>query len=225
MSSSDGHAECPVHPLIASYALGILDPSDRRLVAAHLPECAACRAALGEVAPLPGLLARVSAEDAAAGPPVPSAAILARLVDAALAERSARRRRLVSLAAAASIALAAGAGVAVVRATGGEPPGYTVAAAQGTVHASVRLTAISGGTALRLTLSGVAPEQTCRLVAIAPDGHREVAASWTASYSGTAHIRGSAALPPTRITSLVVETFDDQTLVTLPAPAGSEPGR
>jgi hypothetical protein len=130
----------------------------------------------------------------------------------------------VTLAVAASIVLAAGVTVTVVRATGGEPPGYTVAAAQGNVHASVRLTAISGGTAVRLTLSGVAPEQTCRLVAIAQDGHREVAASWKASYSGTAHIRGSAALPPASITSLVVETFDDQTLVTVPVPAQAGPG-
>jgi hypothetical protein len=119
--------------------------------------------------------------------------------------------------------LVAGAGLAVVRAADHEAPGYTVAAAQGNVHASVRLSAISGGTALRLTLSGVGPEQTCRLVAIAQDGHREVAASWTASYSGTAHIGGSAALPPTAITSLVVETFDDQTLVTLPVPPTAGP--
>ena len=43
----------------AAYVLGALSPSDRRAYEEHLPSCAACTAALAEVAGVPGMLARV----------------------------------------------------------------------------------------------------------------------------------------------------------------------
>jgi hypothetical protein len=218
MSAEAPAGGCRWQTFVAAHILGILDPPDRELVAAHLPGCAACRTAMSEMAVLPSLLARVPADEAAAGAPVPDAAMLARLIETALLEREARRRRRAAWTAAASIVLVAAGVVAVDRLTESQAPGQRVSAAQGTVRASVRLTPISGGTALSLALSGVGPEQTCRLVAIADDGHREIAASWEASYHGTAHISGSAALPPARIAGLVVETFDDHVLVTLPVP-------
>ena len=44
-----------------------VDPAERAVLAAHVEHCATCRAALDEVAGLPGLLARVPAEEAGAG--------------------------------------------------------------------------------------------------------------------------------------------------------------
>lgn len=224
MSPPDPPVGCPWQTSVAAFALGSLDPTERDGLAAHLPSCPTCRTRMAQVAGLPGLLARVSPQEAVARPPVVDEAMLARLLDAALAGRRTRRRRVVGAAAAAVLVAGLGVGIGLgIREAG--PPGRTVSGAQGGVRASVRLTAISGGTALKLTLSGVDPEQTCRLVAIADDGHREVAGSWQASYSGAAHIDGSTALPPARISSLVVETFADQVLVTLAVPPSPPSGR
>ncbi|MGN6088581.1 MAG: anti-sigma factor family protein [Actinomycetales bacterium] len=43
----------------AAYVLGALPPADRAVFEAHLETCAVCRDAVGALAPLPGLLARV----------------------------------------------------------------------------------------------------------------------------------------------------------------------
>ncbi|NEN06590.1 hypothetical protein G3T36_12000 [Diaminobutyricibacter tongyongensis] len=55
-----------------AYLLGALSPADRRAFEAHLATCSACAASVSELAGLPGLLARVPAEQALAL--VPSAA-------------------------------------------------------------------------------------------------------------------------------------------------------
>jgi predicted anti-sigma-YlaC factor YlaD len=46
------------------YLLGAIGTADRRAVGAHLACCADCRDALAELAGLPGLLSRVTADDA-----------------------------------------------------------------------------------------------------------------------------------------------------------------
>lgn len=50
----------------AAYVLGALSPSDRRAYERHLAECAACRAAVAELAGMPGLLSTLSAGHAEA---------------------------------------------------------------------------------------------------------------------------------------------------------------
>jgi hypothetical protein len=50
----------------AAYVLGALSPEDRREFEDHLAGCADCQLAIAEVAGIPGLLASVSPEDAAA---------------------------------------------------------------------------------------------------------------------------------------------------------------
>jgi hypothetical protein len=49
----------------AAYVLGALSPGDRREFEEHLASCPACRAAVSELAALPGLLAQISPADAA----------------------------------------------------------------------------------------------------------------------------------------------------------------
>ncbi|MCZ2263463.1 anti-sigma factor family protein, partial [Isoptericola sp. QY 916] len=53
----------------AAYVLGALSPADRRDYEEHLAGCDACRAAVAELAGLPGLLASVPAEHALASDP------------------------------------------------------------------------------------------------------------------------------------------------------------
>ena len=49
----------------AAYVLGALSPGERREFEEHLASCPACRAAVSELAALPGLLAQISPADAA----------------------------------------------------------------------------------------------------------------------------------------------------------------
>jgi hypothetical protein len=60
----------------------------------------------------------------------------------------------------------------------------------------------------------------CSLVAVGRDGRREVAASWEATYEGTATFDGTTSIPASELASLRIETAT-QTLVTLPVPASS----
>ena len=50
---------CQTAVSLGVYVLGAADTFERLRVEAHLPGCAACRAELARLAPLPGLLARV----------------------------------------------------------------------------------------------------------------------------------------------------------------------
>ncbi len=50
----------------AAYVLGSLDSEDRRLFEHHLANCPSCSAAVAEFAGLPGILSKLSAEDAIA---------------------------------------------------------------------------------------------------------------------------------------------------------------
>ncbi len=203
---------------VAAYALGTLDVAERAEMSEHLRDCAGCRATLHPIAGLPGLLARISAAEAETGPAVPDARLFDRLVAAAVAERRHRRRVLAAAAATVLVLSGAGLGAATALRDGPEPAGRAVAATHGAVHAQVWLHPSTAGTGLELELSGVAPEQRCRLIAVDAAGHREVAATWEATYGGQATISGSTAIPTNRLTRLIVETLDHRRLVELEIP-------
>jgi hypothetical protein len=98
------------------YVLGALSPADAQAFAHHLPGCAACRAAVQDLAALPGLLSRVPAAaladpggDVATAPapgagPVPDT-LLPALLRSVRAQR--RRRRVVGGVAAGLVAACA----------------------------------------------------------------------------------------------------------------------
>jgi putative zinc finger protein len=67
---------CQTAVSLGVYVLGAADTSERLRVEAHLPGCAACRAELARLAPLPGLLARIPPDlrPASPGPAAPSPA-------------------------------------------------------------------------------------------------------------------------------------------------------
>lgn len=165
----------------AAYVLGALTAADRRAYEEHLAECELCRAAVAELAPLPGLLARAprpAVDDEAGAPPdeprppdepaasdEPAEVVGPRadLVDLVLRrERRHRlRRRLVSagIAAVAVIGLA----VAVPLATRGPEPAETVTLSQQVetpLTASVSLTPASWGTRLSMVCEYPAPSAT-----------------------------------------------------------------
>jgi hypothetical protein len=104
----------------AAYVLGALSPMERRQFEEHLAVCADCRAAVAELAGIPGLLSQVSAEDVL-GPtpsevhadepdslPVPPSDLVARLV----AREHRQRFRWRAVIAAAVVVVIVGVGVA-----------------------------------------------------------------------------------------------------------------
>ncbi len=204
---------------LGALVLGALEPVERAAVQAHLNGCVRCRGTLGEFAELPGLLSRLSPEEAAYGLPEPSPDLLPRMVAAArgvTAERR-RRRRLLAVAAAAVLAVsgtAAGLGL-----SGSDVPAQTVVSATDSstrVHAMISFARAGVGTSLTVAVSGVAPEEHCQLVVVAADGTREVAAIWVATYAGDARVQGSTRLPREEIREVMVVTDDGRQLVGAP---------
>jgi hypothetical protein len=266
---------CPRTIALGAYVLGALDRDERCELEAHLETCAICRAELERLAPLPGLLSRLSAAEAerlgaaegvladeaerlggadgalvdeaerlggadgaladeAERPPAAEAALgyearrperpPAALLDgvlAAVARRRRRSRRLRAVAVAAALALAALAalGGELLREDAAEPPASLTATASDArtgVQASAELTARPWGTRVDLRLAGVRPGERCRLVARAVGGRSEVAATWRATYLGTADVPGAVAIPPERLLALEVVAADDRVLVRMP---------
>ena len=72
------------------------------------------------------------------------------------------------------------------------------------------------GSALALRLTGVAPEEHCRLVAVNARGQRDVAATWEATYEGQAAVVGHTSFRPDQITRLLIVTEAGRTLVQVP---------
>jgi len=204
---------------LGAYVVGALDPRERADVEAHLAHCPACRDELAQLAPLPGLMSRLSVDEAVSGPPPVDDAMLERLLVAASRDRRAATHRR-WLAVAAAVAVLAGgttAGVAVHRSMTATH-WQQVSAADGPVHMTVDMQPGATGTALHLWLRGVPSGERCRLVAIADDGSRDFAGSWEATYSGTATIRGITAIDRAHLSRLAIETYDGRTLVSATVP-------
>lgn len=114
-----------------AYVLGALSAADRVAFERHLPGCAACTRSVGELAGLPGLLARVPTEVLDEGElavPVPDTLLPSLLRQA---RRTRRRRRLVIGAAAAAVTavVAVGIGIALRDEPASEPTAAPTAAA------------------------------------------------------------------------------------------------
>jgi hypothetical protein len=213
---------CPdAAPALGAYVLGALEPEERRQFDEHLLRCASCSAELAEFRALPGLLDRVRPEDLQPVPVAPSPGLFDRVSAAAAldgrgqrhpqAHRPGRRRLLV--AAAVVAVLGAGGGITWWAVSGGE---QTWSASEGSVHMNVTVTARAGGTALDVSVAGLPPHQTCRLVVVDGDGARHQAGEWDATYAGEASFRGWTAVDQKALADLVLLGSDGEELVRVP---------
>lgn len=206
--------------------LGALDPSERPEIESHLASCPRCTATLTELAPLPGLLHRLTPREAIATTTsaAPSEDLRRRLVDTARREERLRRRTMAlrsGLAAAAAVVAITLAATVVGVPDGGYSSPDTVAATDPRTHvrADVSLRAVATGTELTLRLDGVSPGERCRLVAVGAAGNRDVAATWVATYAGRAEVTGHTSIGRDRIARLLVVTATGRPLVELPVSA------
>lgn len=132
-----------------------------------------------------------------------------------------RRRRLLLLAAAAVAVLALVLGGAWWSSSHRAPATVTAmgsSVATG-VEARIVMTPTDEGTTLDLTLSGVTPGEHCSLVAVGPDGKREVTSTWIANYEGEATITASTWFSVADLERFDITTPDGTTLLQVPVPA------
>lgn len=212
----------------AAYVMGALSAADRAAFEAHLAQCAQCRTAVAELAPIPGLLARVAPEraesllraaDADAEAPAPEHR--AHVLSLAAA-RSRRRRRawVAGIAAAAAIVIAA---VAVpLVSTQLRPPSTTIALEQlidAPLTATVDLTDVAWGTRIDMTCAygerGDAPADgwAYALVVVTDDGTESVLSTWRAHPGTTARLSAGTELAASDIASVEIRSVDSGTVL------------
>jgi hypothetical protein len=199
----------------AAYVLGALDTGDRRAYEQHLATCPACCAALSEFAGLPGILSKLSAEDAVAllnaddvsagvddhlreGSHVPG--VVQRL---ALATKRRRRRVRFGMLGATALLVGILATIGVVYSAGQTPIAAAVAmdpVAQHVITASMSVTPKAWGT--RFDWSCRYPAATEHygspvaydLVVVSKDGVQSVVASWTTTGEAATGLSASSAI-------------------------------
>jgi predicted anti-sigma-YlaC factor YlaD len=213
---------------LGSYLLGALDPPERVEVAAHLAGCASCREELASLAPLPGLMGRLSAEEVQSDLLAPPPALLPTVLAAVEAERVAGRHRLrrwraAALGAASLIVAAGAAGVLVLAGSGNPVSGIrspAVSALERPLVAPDGLAATgvaslesrSWGTQVHLVLRNLPRQGSFTAWAVDARGARRPAATWRATADGHVDVTGAAALRPGELIRLQVSS-DDGTAV------------
>jgi predicted anti-sigma-YlaC factor YlaD len=154
---------CPFARNDAAYVLGALEPEERHRYEEHLHECPSCSGGVRELAGLPGLLARLPADRAAALPQdggmdreLPET-LLSGLLRRVRRERRWARLRVGLVTGAVAASLAVGGTVVVQHLTtdgSPRPVGRTVAlegVGNHSVHGTVQLSSWAWGTTVRVT--------------------------------------------------------------------------
>lgn len=225
----------------AAYVLGSLPSDERREYERHLADCPSCAAALAELAGIPGLLAKVPADEAILETPRPIPVpdtLWPRML------RSARRRRLRARAAVVGGALVVAAAVAVIAvvlpqvlapapagpvAGATASPGRTVALEQVTpsaLRASIRLVSEGWGTRIDMDCSygldeGAAPDYggaeqpsyDYAMYVTDARGRSIEVATWSARPGTAAEPSGTTSLAVDQIRTIDVRSASDGTVL------------
>ncbi|WP_329789501.1 zf-HC2 domain-containing protein [Lentzea sp. DG1S-22] len=186
---------------VGAYLFGALDLGERAAFERHLGTCDCCRAEMLRLAPLPGLLGRLTPQDVenldeiASCPPGPD-----------------RQRRVALVCAAVLVALALAGGILFLR----PPPAPTWAARDpGTgVDGEVSMVSKSWGTEMWFKLGDVKPGARCKVIVFDRRGQREVGGWWGSDHGPDERIPGSTSFRVDQIDRLEVSD-ESGLLVTL----------
>ena len=211
-----------IHEWDGAYVLGALSPSDRQEFESHLAECRQCRTAIGQLAPLPGLLARADLA-ALESDIVPPEDLEERLLAAARPLPLWRRTTFrVGAAVAVGVAAAVLLAVTLVPRTH-QPHGVEVAlapVAQVPLSASVRLHPASWGTRVDMTCVYAAAhygsERAYTLWVVGGAGRAEQVSAWHAGPGETSRTQGSTDLGVGQIKRIELRAASGQVLLSAP---------
>jgi anti-sigma factor RsiW len=190
-------SECnEIRHALGVYVVGAIDPAERSIVDAHLSHCLDCREELAGLAGLPALLGRVPFEDAerlALGDEELEEAP-AELLDALLAQVSARRRarrwRGIAAAAAAAIIAVGGGGLAGAILTShphapaqatGQQDSYLARGSNPATHvtAAVYYSSANSGTKMQVGVTGIPNGTHCKFWVTTTAGQHLLVGGWT----------------------------------------------
>jgi hypothetical protein len=226
--STEGPGSDPYAEWDATYVLGALAPAERLEFEGHLAGCSRCRASVAEIAGLPGLLAQVGPEDAAAltEAPDPHDGIPATVMPEVLAtvrrQRGRLTRLLVGLAAAVALVLI---GLGLGQAVGG--PGSHeaqqlafAAVAPTSITANVTLVPVGAGTDVRVECQyggetdPAASYAQYSIVVTDRSGHATTIKDWPISAHKVMRPSGTTPLPVSEIRAVEIrETATNQTVL------------
>jgi hypothetical protein len=208
----------------SAYVLGALSPAERREYEEHLESCDLCRRSVAELTPIPGLLARLAPERAAAvldEPAVAAQAPRPELLEAVRREgrrRRIRRTRLRLAMAAAAVVVVLTAVLVPLAFLRPAADAQTVAFEAVTdvpVSATATLTSVGWGTQIELDCrygdvgASDAPDDgwPYALYVVDRDGNRSEVSSWRANPGKTARLAAATAVEIEDIASLEVRAL------------------
>ncbi len=215
---SQRHEE--LHEWAGAYALGALEPDDRRAFERHLGECPRCAHEVNEFAPIPGLLSKIergelddTTDDGAAA----IAAIAARVRREETELRVSRRRwRIAAITGAAATIVVVGAFAVAVRSddSPSPPPVAAVITSTAAESSAVFTSARGWGTEISVELDGLPPRELYQLWAVDRGGTWSAAATWGPTPSRGANVVGATSLAADTLVRVVVTSQDrDDVLV------------
>jgi anti-sigma factor RsiW len=240
MKPSDSLNPTGDHADIAGYLMDTLTPEQKQQVEDHLADCAECRAEVGSLREWTAALEAVPEAMLLDGPPDDADLLLQRTLREIRAESSGRRHRrtaMLTLVAAAVVAVALVGGVLTGRSTAPDRPlaRATTAAPQPSTAPGTRLaSATDPATGARLsvavvpaagwvrvnaTVGGIPAGERCRLEVVGRDGTPVLAGSWLVSPAGAADgttLNGSALIDPAQVVAVQVVTTTGKRYVTVP---------
>jgi hypothetical protein len=220
---------CAKQTWLGAYVLDALEPGETEDVSTHIAGCSICQDEVVRLAWIPGLLRTIALEDIerlddySIPDGRPHSPALDQPQTASRGKRTTRRWRrpvavLAGLAAAATIAGAVAIGLGEFPRISHRPVAIRTIDPRSHVQAAVTLNGRTWGTELRLTLRSVPPGEHCSLVARARDGRSDTAATWVATYQGSADVPGTTAIPIDQLSEVDIVTSDGQRLARLVVP-------
>ena len=201
-----------VHRDAAAYLMGALDASDREAFETHLGSCDRCKTELIELAPVPGLLARVDIEEFDHPFEFDATPIIeAAQVQVGDLERSRRRWQMAATALATAAAVLA---VALIFDSGETArPGFDraepvelVLASNQAIEGRVAVAERGWGARVEIDLTGLPALQGYEIWAVDGEGNWELAASFEPRADGTCRVVGATSIHPVDLEQIVVTT-------------------
>jgi hypothetical protein len=189
---------------VGAYLFGSLDLRERSAFERHLSGCETCRAEMLRLAPLPGLLGRLTPDTVDNLDELPT--IPPKVV------RRRPWRRMLLLGAAVLVVLALATGVLLLRPS--PAPTWSATDSGTGVHGSAAMISRPWGTEVLLELDNVPVGARCKLMVHDRGGQREIGGWWGTPNTEGERIPGSTSFPLDTIDHVDV-MVDDRVLVTL----------